>query len=51
MGCEVACATGYRRESDTFLTRNAFDAVQDSAEAVVGREQTVEMTSGAGHDR
>ena len=49
-GCEVA----WRLDTDakaTHFDKECIRCVQDSAEAVVGREQAVEMTSGAGHDR
>ena len=49
-GCEVE----WRLDTDakaTVFDKECIGCVSDSAEAVVGRNQVLEITSGAGHDR
>jgi acetylornithine deacetylase/succinyl-diaminopimelate desuccinylase-like protein len=51
---EKGCTVEWRLDTDakaTHFDKDCIQCVWDSAEAVVGRDKAVEMTSGAGHDR
>jgi acetylornithine deacetylase/succinyl-diaminopimelate desuccinylase-like protein len=51
---ERGCQVEWRLDTDakaTHFDKECIRCVSESAEAVVGREQVVEITSGAGHDR
>lgn len=51
---ERGCTVEWRLDTDakaTHFDKECIQCVQESADAVVGRDMTMELTSGAGHDR